>query len=342
MHKEAKEWLQDLVDGRRFASEEAESLMNDVMDGQWNEAQMAALLVALRVRGETPEEIAGFARAMRTHSLKIAPRREGLLDTCGTGGDTLKTWNLSTATAFVVAAAGVPVAKHGNRAVSSKCGSADVLEACGVNIQMSPERVQQAIEQIGIGFLFAPQHHPAMKHVAPVRRELGIRTVFNLLGPLTNPAGAKRQLLGVFDWQWIVPLAEALRELGSERALIVHGMDGLDEVSPVGHTVAVHLKEDGTFETFELTPNDFGLTPLKSSELSAGENIEENAQKLKLSLSGQVEVLVRAILPGAAAALWIAGKVEDLRDGVWLAERAIQSGRALELLETYAEFSHQK
>lgn len=341
MHKEAKEWLRNLVEGRRLALEEAESLMNDVMGGQWSETQIAAMLITLRMRGETPEEIAGFARAMRTHSLKIAPQREGLLDTCGTGGDALKTWNLSTATAFVVAGGGVPVAKHGNRAVSSKCGSADVLEACGVNLQISPERVQQAIEQIGVGFLFAPQYHPAMKYVAPVRRELGMRTVFNLLGPLTNPAGAKRQIVGVFDWQWLVPVAQALRELGSERALVVHGRDGLDEVSPSGATVAAHLTEEGQIETFELTPADFGLTPLKTKELVAGDSVEENAKKLKLALSGQEEHLVRAILPSAAAAFWVAGKVDDLRDGVWLAERVIQSGKALELLERLAEFSRQ-
>lgn len=341
MHKEPKEWLKELVEGRRLALEEAESLMNDVMGGQWSEAQTAAMLVALRVRGETPEEIAGFARAMRTHSLRIAPQREGLLDTCGTGGDTLNTWNLSTATAFVVAAAGVPVAKHGNRAVSSQCGSADVLEACGVNLQIAPERVQEAIEQLGIGFLFAPQHHPAMKYVAPVRRELGMRTVFNLLGPLTNPAGAKRQILGVFDWQWLVPMAQALRELGLERALVVHGMDGLDEVSPVGATVAAHLTEEGQIETFELTPGDFGLAALKTKELAAGDSIEENAEKLKLALSGQAENLVRAILPSSAAAFWVAGKVDDLRDGVWLAEQVIQSGKALQLLERFAEFSRQ-
>jgi anthranilate phosphoribosyltransferase len=341
MHKEPKEWLRELVEGRQLTFEEAVDLMNEVMSGQWSEVQIAGLLMALRMRGETPQEIAGFAQAMREHSLQITPQREGLLDTCGTGGDMLKTWNLSTATAFVVAAAGVPIAKHGNRAVSSKCGSADVLEACGINLQMTPERVEQAIEQLGIGFLFAPQHHPAMKFVAPVRRELGVRTVFNLLGPLTNPAGAKRQLLGVYDWRWLVPIAEALRELGSERALIVHGMDGLDEVSPVGATVAAHLKENGTIETFEFTPGDLGLTPLNPGEISAGENIQENAEKLKLALSGQSEILARAILPGAAAAFWVASKVEDIRDGVWLAEQVIQSGHALKLLEKYAEFSRQ-
>jgi anthranilate phosphoribosyltransferase len=225
------------------------------------------VLMTMRTRGETLQELVGFARAMRAHSVKVPVNNPDLLDTCGTGGDTLKTWNLSTATALVVAAAGVPVAKHGNRAVSSKCGSADVLEALGVNLNLTPEQIAQGIEQVGVGFMFAPLHHPAMRHVAPVRRELGVRTVFNLLGPLTNPANARKQLLGVFSWEWLTLIAEALAQLGTERALIVHGMDGLDEVSPIGVTVAAHLTPDGAVETFEFTPQDLGLKPAPADAL---------------------------------------------------------------------------
>lgn len=337
---ETKSLIRTLMEGQVLSEPEAESAMNALMSGDMTPAQIASILTALRVRGETSDEIAGFARAMRQHAQQIHPQKEGLLDTCGTGGDTLKTWNLSTATAFVAAAAGVPVAKHGNRAVTSACGSADVLEACGVNLAMSPERVQEAIERLGIGFLFAPQHHPAMKYAAPVRKELGARTVFNLLGPLTNPAGAKRQLLGVFDWKWLVPMAEALGKLGAEHALVVHGMDGLDEVSPVGTTVAAHLKPDGTIETLEWTPEDLGLKRLLPGEIKAGESVEESAALFRDALSGNHEALSRSLLPSAAAALWVAGRVEELSEGFWLAQRAIESGRALELLEQYTEFSH--
>ncbi|MCW5934085.1 MAG: anthranilate phosphoribosyltransferase [Fimbriimonadia bacterium] len=337
---ETKSLIRTLMEGQVLSEPEAESAMNALMSGAMTPAQIASILTALRVRGETSDEIAGFARAMRQHAQQIHPQKEGLLDTCGTGGDTLKTWNLSTATAFVAAAAGVPVAKHGNRAVTSACGSADVLEACGVNLAMSPEQVQEAIERLGIGFLFAPQHHPAMKYAAPVRKELGARTVFNLLGPLTNPAGAKRQLLGVFDWKWLVPMAEALGKLGAEHALVVHGMDGLDEVSPVGTTVAAHLKPDGTIETLEWTPEDLGLKRLLPGEIKAGESVEESAALFRDALSGNHEALSRSLLPNAAAALWVAGRVEELSEGVWLAQRAIESGRALELLEQYTEFSH--
>lgn len=337
---ETKSLIRTLMEGQVLSEPEAESAMNLLMSGDMTPAQIASILTALRVRGETSDEIAGFARAMRQHSKQIHPQREGLLDTCGTGGDTLKTWNLSTATAFVAAAAGVPVAKHGNRAVTSACGSADVLEACGVNLAMSPEQVQEAIERLGIGFLFAPQHHPAMKYAAPVRKELGARTVFNLLGPLTNPAGAKRQLLGVFDWKWLVPLAEALGKLGAEHALVVHGMDGLDEVSPVGTTVAAHLKPDGTIETLEWTPEDLGLKRLLPGEIKAGESLEESAALFRDALSGNHEALSRSLLPSAAAALWVAGRIEHLSEGVWLAQRAIESGRAMELLQQYTEFSH--
>jgi anthranilate phosphoribosyltransferase len=333
--------LRKVLEGEILSESEAEQLMHRLMAGELTPAQMAGMLMTLRTRGETLDEMVGFARAMRAHAVSVPVQVPGLLDTCGTGGDTMKTWNLSTGIAFVVAAAGVPVAKHGNRAVSSRCGSADVLEALGANLNLTPEQVAEAIQQVGIGFLFAPLHHPAMRHVAPVRRELGVRTVFNLLGPLTNPAGARRQLLGVFHWQWIAILAEALGRLGAERALVVHGMDGLDEVSPIGTTVAAHLKPDGSIETFEFTPEDLGLQRLPGAAILAGETPQQNAQYLRDALAGEDEARMQALLPGAAMALWVAGRVEDPRDGVAVALRAVETGRALEMLEDYIAFTQQ-
>jgi anthranilate phosphoribosyltransferase len=333
--------LRKVLEGEILSESEAEQLMHRLMTGELTPAQMAGMLMTLRTRGETLDEMVGFARAMRAHAVSVPVQVPGLLDTCGTGGDTMKTWNLSTGIAFVVAAAGVPVAKHGNRAVSSRCGSADVLEALGANLNLTPEQVAEAIQQVGIGFLFAPLHHPAMRHVAPVRRELGVRTVFNLLGPLTNPAGARRQLLGVFHWQWIAILAEALGRLGAERALVVHGMDGLDEVSPIGTTVAAYLKPDGSIETFEFTPEDLGLQRLPGAAILAGETPQQNAQYLRDALAGEDEARMQALLPGAAMALWVAGRVEDPRDGVAVALRAVETGRALEMLEDYIAFTQQ-
>jgi anthranilate phosphoribosyltransferase len=333
--------LRKVLEGEILSESEAEQLMHHLMAGELTPAQMAGVLMTLRTRGETLDEMVGFARAMRAHAVSVPVQVPGLLDTCGTGGDTMKTWNLSTGIAFVVAAAGVPVAKHGNRAVSSRCGSADVLEALGANLNLTPEQVAEAIQQVGIGFLFAPLHHPAMRHVAPVRRELGVRTVFNLLGPLTNPAGARRQLLGVFHWQWIAILAEALGRLGAERALVVHGMDGLDEVSPIGTTVAAYLKPDGSIETFEFTPEDLGLQRLPGAAILAGETPQQNAQYLRDALAGEDEARMQALLPGAAMALWVAGRVEDPRDGVAVALRAVETGRALEMLEDYIAFTQQ-
>ena len=328
-----------VLEGEDLDTAQAEALMDAMMRGALTPVQIAGVLMALRTRGETLHELVGFAKAMRAHSVKVPIDNPDLLDTCGTGGDTLKTWNLSTATAFVVAGAGVPVAKHGNRAVGSKCGSADVLEALGVNLELTPEQIAQGIEQIGVGFLFAPMHHPAMRHVAPVRRELGVRTVFNLLGPLTNPANARKQLLGVFSWEWLTLIAEALAQLGTVRALIVHGMDGLDEVSPIGVTVAAHLKPDSTIETFEFTPSDLGLQAIPPESLAPGETPQENARLLRAAITGDDELRMQAILPSAGAALWVSGRVDDIRDGVLLAQRAIVSGRAEEALEDYIAYT---
>lgn len=331
--------LRRVLEGDDLDAAQAETLMDAMMQGALTPVQIAGALMTMRTRGETLQELVGFARAMRAHSVKVPIDNPDLLDTCGTGGDTLKTWNLSTATAFVVAAAGVPVAKHGNRAVSSKCGSADVLEALGVNLNLTPQQIAQGIEQVGVGFMFAPLHHPAMRHVAPVRRELGVRTVFNLLGPLTNPANARKQLLGVFSWEWLTLIAEALAQLGTERALVVHGMDGLDEVSPIGVTVAAHLKPDGTVETFEFTPQDLELKPAPADALTPGETPQENAQILRAAITGDDERRMQAILPSAGVALWVAGRVDDIRDGVLLAQRAIESGRAEAVLEDYIAYT---
>lgn len=331
--------LRRVLEGEDLDSVQAEALMSAMMEGALTPAQVAGVLMTLRTRGETLQELVGFARAMRAHSVKVPISHPDLLDTCGTGGDTLKTWNLSTATAFVVAAAGVPIAKHGNRAVSSKCGSADVLEALGANLNLTPEQIAQGIEQVGVGFMFAPLHHPAMRHVAPVRRELGVRTAFNLLGPLTNPANARKQLLGVFSWEWLTLIAEALAQLGTERALIVHGMDGLDEVSPIGVTVAAHLKPDGTIETFECTPHDLGLTPARPNALAPGATPAENAHILRAAITGDDESRLQAILPSAGVALWVAGRVDDIRDGVEVALRAIESGRAEAVLDDFIAYT---
>lgn len=331
--------IKQVLEGEELDEPQAYALMHAIMGGRLTPVQVSGILMTMRVRGETLDEIVGFARAMREHAVRVTVNRPDLLDTCGTGGDRLKTWNLSTATAFVVAGAGVPVAKHGNRAVSSRCGSADVLEALGANLNLTPEQIAHGIETVGIGFLFAPIHHPAMKHVASVRRELGVRTVFNLLGPLTNPANARRQMVGVFDWQWLTVLAEALARLGSERACIVHGMDGLDEVSPIGETVVTHLKSDGTVESFEFSPYDLGLAPVRMEALVPGETPAENAHYLRVALAGEDEDRMRALLPNAGVALWIAGRTNDLREGVHLAQRVIETGRALEVLEDYIAFT---
>lgn len=333
------ELIRIVLEGEDLNERHAYALMQAMMEGRLTPAQIAGVLMTMRTRGETLNEIVGFARAMREHSLRVPVNREDLLDTCGTGGDRLKTWNLSTATAFVVAGAGMPVAKHGNRAVSSRCGSADVLEALGANLELTAEQIARCIETVGVGFLFAPRHHPAMKHVAPVRRELGVRTVFNLLGPLTNPAGAKRQMLGVFHWEWLTILAEALARLGTERACVVHGMDGLDEVSPIGVTVLTHLTADGSLESFEFCPQDLGLSPVTMGAMAPGETPAENARYLRVALSGEDEERMRALLPSAGVALWVSGRASDIREGVHLAQRVIETGRAVAVLEDYIAFT---
>jgi anthranilate phosphoribosyltransferase len=332
------EILEKLVRKENLSVEEARAVMDSIMSGQLSDARIAAVLTALRMKGETVEEIAGFASAMAEKAIRISPRRNGLVDTCGTGGDDSQTFNISTATALVTASMGIPVAKHGNRAVSSKCGSADVLEALGVNIQLPPERVAELIDRVGIGFLFAPRHHPAMKHAAAVRKQLGIRTVFNVLGPLTNPAGVRRQLIGVFHRDLTEVLCRVLDVLGLEKAFVVHGLDGIDEVSIAGETVVSGL-EGGRVRTFRFTPEEAGLGRANLSEITGG-SAEENAAWISSILSGGNGARTDAVLLNAGFVALLADRASDVREGVRMAREAIESGRARALLENLREISH--
>ena len=322
-------WLAEIASGRTLSETEAAAAFGTMMAGEATPAQMGAFLMGLRVRGETVAEITGAARAMRANALTIdAPANA--IDTCGTGGDASGSFNISTAAAFVVAACGVPVAKHGNRKLSSKAGSADVLTALGVNIDAAPEVVARAIREAGIGFMMAPKHHAATRHVAAVRAELVTRTIFNLLGPLSNPAGVRRQLLGVFAPQWVKPLAEVLAKLGSESAWVVHG-DGMDELTTTGLNEIAAL-ESGRIETFTLDARDLGLARVRHQDLAGGDS-KDNASQM-LALFGGAQGPIRDVVSlNVAAALKIAGKVPDLAAGLALAGEAIDSGRAQAVLD---------
>jgi anthranilate phosphoribosyltransferase len=301
-------------------AEEAEAVMEQIMNGEATEAQIGAYLMALRMKGETPEEITGSARAMRSKATSVPVNIEGdLLDTCGTGGDSSGTFNISTTTAFVCAGAGMPVAKHGNRAATSKSGSADVLGALGVNLDLTPEQVGKCVEDVGIGFLFAVKLHPAMKYAIGVRREMKIRTIFNILGPLTNPASAKCQLMGVFAADLTDLLAHVLKNLGSKSAMVVNGYGGLDELTVTGPNRISHLREDGTIQTYELDPFKLGFEGATIQQLQGGEPAE-NAQILRGILEQKVNGPKRDIvLLNAAAGLWAAGKVDNIEQGSsWL------------------------
>jgi anthranilate phosphoribosyltransferase len=313
------------VGGIDLTAAEMREAMNQIMDGEVSPAQVAALLVALAVKGETADEVAGAASAMRQHAIAVTPWR-GAIDVCGTGGDGAGTFNISTAVAFVVAGAGVPVAKHGNRAMSSRCGSADVLEALGVRIDTPAERTAQILAEHAIAFLFAQAYHPAMRHVAPVRREIGIRTLFNILGPLTNPASVRRQVVGVAHTSTRRLVAEALGRLGSERAAVVHGCDGLDEVTLAGPTTVAEWTGDAVVE-YEISPEDAGLERRDAGRLRGGD-AAANAAAIRSVLDGQPGDQRDVVLLNAALALRIAGVAADLRDGRSLAERSIDSGAA--------------
>ena len=325
--------------GERLNEDEAGKAFDVIMSGDATPAQIGGFLMALRVRGETVEEITGAARTMRAKAASIeAP--DGAIDTCGTGGDASGTYNISTAAAFVAAACGVPVAKHGNRALSSKSGSADVLAALGVKIDADSALVKKALWEIGIGFLMAPRHHAAMRHVAGPRVELGTRTIFNLLGPLANPAGTKRQVMGVFSAQWLAPLAEVLGRLGAEHAWVVHGSDGLDELTTTGPSQVAEWK-DGKVRLFQVTPEEVGLPRADAAALKGGD-AEANAAAMLRLLSGEKGAYRDIVLLNAAAALVVADKAADLKQGVALAAAAIDDGRAQELLEKLVHVTNQE
>jgi len=311
--------------GASLTREEAAQAFDCMMSGEATPSQMGGLLMALRVRGETVDEITGAVMTMRAKMLPVSAP-QGAIDVVGTGGDGSGSYNVSTCAAFIVAGAGVPVAKHGNRALSSRSGAADVLAALGVRIDLGPEEIGRCIRDAGIGFMFAPAHHPAMKNVGPTRVELGTRTIFNLLGPLSNPANVRRQMVGVFSKQWVEPIAQVLRNLGSEHAWVVHGSDGLDEITLSGPTTVAAL-ENGAIRSFEISPEELGLTLCKPDDLRGGE-AEVNAAALRGVLRRQDSPYRNVALLNAAAALVVAGRANDLGSGLRLARESIDSGKA--------------
>jgi anthranilate phosphoribosyltransferase len=322
---ELKGLIAKAATGAALTREEAARGFDTMMSGEATPSQMGGLLMALRVRGETVEEITGAVTAMREKMLRVKAPTDAI-DVVGTGGDASGSYNISTCAAFIVAGAGVPVAKHGNRALSSRSGAADVLGALGVTIELPPDGVGRCIKEAGIGFMFAPAHHPAMKNVGPTRVELGTRTIFNLLGPLSNPAGVKRQMVGVFSRQWIEPLAQVLKNLGSEAVWVVHGSDGLDEITTSGATYVAAL-ENGAVRTFEITPEEVGLPRVKAEALRGGD-ARANAQALADVLKGKKSAFRDVAVFNAAAGLIVAGRAKELKAAVALAEKSIDSGEA--------------
>ena len=332
-----REAIAKLIEKEDLQKEEAEVVMQEIMLGNATPSQIVAFIVALRMKGETAEEIAGCARVMRAHAIKVETKRSPLLDTCGTGGDGAGTFNVSTVVAFVVAGDGVAVAKHGNRSVSSRCGSADVLETLGAVIDLGPGDVGHCLDELGIGFLFAPRLHPAMKYAAVPRREIGVRTIFNLLGPLTNPASASAQLLGIYDPEMTETIAQVLGMMDTECALVVHGASGLDELSVTGVNRITHLQK-GKINTYYLDPRELGLPPAELASLRGG-SPNENAKIVKDLLQGQKGAKRDTVLLNASAALLAAGKSVDLKEGLSLAAESIDSGRALDKLEQFIRMS---
>jgi anthranilate phosphoribosyltransferase len=329
--------LARLLDGHHLTRAEARAVMGTIMRGEATPAQIAGFLIALRAKGETADEIAGCAEALREHVLPVRPRRHDLVDTAGTGGDGARTINISTAAALVAAAAGAGVAKHGNRAVSSASGSADVLEALGFNLELPSESIARSIDELGFGFLFAPTHHPAMRHAAPVRRELATRTVFNVLGPLTNPAGARAQVVGVYAPELVRTIAEVLAQLGAQRAFVVHGAEGIDELSPAGPNLVCELVDGGIRER-KLDPLELSVPRCHPEELRGG-SPQENAAAIRGVFRGENGGRRSAILLNAAGAIAAAGLAADLREGLELAREAVDSGAAGERLEQLIDYS---
>jgi len=334
-----RELIEKLQQQRDLTVDEAAGAMEAIMDGRAQPAQIAGFLVALAMKGERPDEIVGLARTMRARATKLSRSFAPVFDTCGTGGDGAQTFNVSTVAALVLAACGVRVAKHGNRSASSRCGSADVLEALGVNVSAGPEAVERCFDEAGIAFLFAPIFHPSMKHAGPTRKELGIRTAFNLLGPLTNPAGASRQLVGVPRPELTELVARSLAQLGAERAWVVHGADGLDEISTTGYTKVSECR-DGRVNTFYVHPADVGI-PKSAPEALKGGDAADNAAIARAVLSGRPGAARDVVLLNASAALLIAEKAATIRDGLALAAEAIDSGRAAAVLDTLVAHSRE-
>ncbi len=330
--------LQKLLNKENLTSDEMRGVMRLIMCGAATDAQIAGFLIALRCKGETVDEIAAAVEVMCELASKVPVSGDHVIDTCGTGGDGANTFNISTACAFVVAAAGGQVAKHGNRSVSSRCGSADVLEAAGVNLDLSAEQVAQCVHDIGVGFLFAPKHHGAMKHTINVRKELGIRTLFNLLGPLSNPASAPNQLIGVFAQEWVEPLAHVLNKLGSKHVLVVSADDGLDEISIASATQVSELK-DGTVSTYIVTPEQFGLQRASLNALSV-ENAEDSLRMIKSILNNKAGAALDIVLLNAGAAIYAANIADTLSDGIQKAREVIASGAALAKLDALVQYSN--
>jgi len=326
------ELIRKAADAQDLTSAEANAAMTEIMSGDATPVQIAAFLVAMRMKGETVEEVTEFTRVMREHVRAVKPAARPLVDTCGTGGDAIKTFNVSTAAAFVAAGAGVAIAKHGNRSVTSKCGSADVLEALGVRYDLPPEDVVRCVDEIGLGFMFAPSYHPAMKHAMPVRRELGLRTVFNMLGPLTNPAGADGQVLGVYSPELTELHAGVLKNLGSRRAFVVHGAGGLDELSTLGETRITELR-DGELSTYGLAPEDVGIARATGPADIQGGSPEENAALLTRVLEGEAGPARDIVVLNAAAAIAAGGKADTLQDAVPVAAQSLDSGAAFGKLQ---------
>ncbi|MCA0754407.1 anthranilate phosphoribosyltransferase [Paenibacillus sp. N4] len=335
--------LGQLIGGKDLSREQAKSVMNIIMSGEATAAQIAGVITAMRIKGETKDEITGFAEVMRAHSGRVEAEQEGLLDTCGTGGSGIHKFNISTASSIIAAAAGIRVAKHGNRAMSGKAGSADVLEALGVQINIAPEQAAQCLNEIGICFMFAQLYHPSLRHAAVPRRELGIRTIFNMLGPLTNPAGADRQLLGLYDRSKTDTVAEVLHELGLKRAMVVSSHDGLDEISISAPTQVSELLE-GKVRTYDITPEELGLTRYPITEVMGGEP-SVNASLIRAVFSGEQRGAYRDIvLANAGACIYVGGSADSLREGVLLAAEVIDSGQAerklVSLIQRTGELAH--
>ena len=335
MIHEATETLSRKID---LSYSQMEAVMEEIMTGKAQTAEIVSFLTALNHKGETLDEIIAAVKVMRGHATKVRVNKDVILDTCGTGGDVSHTFNISTISAIIAAAAEVTIAKHGNRSVSSKCGSADLLESLGLNLELSPQKVEECINEVGFGFIFAQQFHRSMKHAAPVRRELGIRTVFNILGPLTNPAGAQAQLLGVFDEKLTETMAHVLKNLGSSEAMVVHGMDGLDEISISGKTKISHLK-DGKIRTYFIEPADFSMNEGNKEELVV-HGIEEG-KLLAESILGGDEAGTRRniVLLNAAAAIMLGKKAKDMKEGIRVASEVLSSGKAMKKLKAIIEFS---